>query len=94
MDNEKFRRAAYAIAGECVAVRLRMVNRVVTLPHDRGGSDRGRFYHQGRVSRGSGQRAEGPRFQAAGTVVGLKEERAADVHQIEGIGTGLLGSVI
>ena len=34
MDNEKFRRAADAIAGECVAVRLRMLNRVVTNLYD------------------------------------------------------------
>jgi DNA-binding MarR family transcriptional regulator len=34
MDNEKFRRAADAIAGECVAVRLRKLNRVVTNLYD------------------------------------------------------------
>jgi hypothetical protein len=30
MDNEKFRRAVDAIARNCVGVRLRLLNRVVT----------------------------------------------------------------
>jgi len=34
MDNEKLRRAADAIAGECVAVRLRLLNRIVTNLYD------------------------------------------------------------
>ena len=34
MDNEKFRRAADAIARNCVGVRLRMLNRVVTNLYD------------------------------------------------------------
>ena len=34
MDNEKFRRAADAIARNCVGVRLRLLNRVVTKLYD------------------------------------------------------------
>ena len=34
MDNEKFRRAADAIARNCVGVRLRLLNRVVTNLYD------------------------------------------------------------
>jgi DNA-binding MarR family transcriptional regulator len=34
MDNEKFRRAADAIARNCIGVRLRLVNRVVTNLYD------------------------------------------------------------